>query len=432
MRIISLAIMALLAGCATAPAMPLAGANKPAPYLLVFAGDRDEKDSDFFSVIDVRADSATRSKAVATLPIGMTASMPHHMEYWMPGRGDLLFANAHHHEATLLIDTANPLAPKIARTLRPPPPLRFGHDFVRLANGNLLLGFLRSDGPSPVAGDTLVPGGHGGIAEYTSRGDLVRSASAAVPGLAEPVRVYAMVPMLDIDRIVTTSAPMMEDHSADVVQIWRYSDLKLLHTLPVPAGTKADGSPLAGAARFPFGPRLMADGSVLMNSYGCAFSRLSAIATETPRLDNVYTIRVPDPPKPDATRGACSIPTIVGKHWIMPVGRAQTIVVLDISNPAAPREVSRLDTPADFNPHWSAKDPGSDRIVVGAELGGEQGLYMLLFDPRTGRLRFDPSLVSPAGKLGYIDLEGQSWAHGATGPAWAHAALFLAPSGHRP
>lgn len=423
MRILFLALTALAVGCASTAGER---AERASPYLLVFAGDRDEQHEDFFAVIDVRPGSGTAGRPVATVPIGTRASMPHHMEYWMPGRRELVFANAHHHEATLLVDTSNPLAPRIARTLRPPPPLRYGHDFVRLPNGNVLLGFLRSEGPSPVAGDAILPGGHGGLAEYTARGDLVRTASAAVPGLAQPVRVYAIVPMLDIDRIVTTSAPMMEDHSADVVQIWRYSDLALLHTIAVPPGRRPDGTELPAAARYPFGPRRMHDGSILMNAFGCGFYRLTGIASARPRLDHVYTIDVPDPPRPEATRGACSIPTVVGRHWIMPVGRAHSIVVLDVSNPAAPREVSRLDTPADFNPHWSAKDPLSDRIIVGAELGGEQGMYMLLFDRGTGRLRFDPRFASAAGRPGYIDLEGQQWQHGPSGPAWAHAALFMA------
>ncbi|HEU0098056.1 MAG TPA: hypothetical protein VFQ67_04700 [Allosphingosinicella sp.] len=426
MRSLLLLVLALLGGCAAPPSG--AGTAPPgggSPYLFVFAGDRDEKDEDFFAVIDVRRDSPTAGRALATLPIGMKASMPHHMEYWMPARGSLLFANAHHHEANLLIDTSDALAPRIARRLQPPSPLRYPHDFARLANGNLLVGYLRSEGASPVAEDKLVPGGQGGLAEYTAGGELIRTASGAVDGLEQPVRVYAIVPMLDIDRIVTTSAPMMEDHSADVVQVWRYSDLKLLHTLAVPPGKRADGSPLPGAARYPFGPRRLADGSVLMNSFGCGFYRLSGIASAKPRLDNVYTIQTPEPPKPGATRGACSIPTIVGKYWIMPVGRAHTIVVLDISDPAAPREVSRLDTAEDFNPHWSAKDPLSDRIIVGAELGGEQGMYMLLFDEAAGRLAFDPSFGSAGGRTGYIDLAGQKWPHGPSGEAWAHAALFL-------
>lgn len=176
----------------------------------------------------------------------------------------------------------------------------------------------------------------------------------------------------------------------------------------------------------------MADGTILMNSFGCGFYRLSGIASGLPRLDNVYTIQTPEPPRPGASRGACSIPTIAGKYWVMPVGRAHTIVVLDVSNPSAPREVSRLDTATDFNPHWSAKDPLSDRIIVGAELGGEQGMYMLMFDERSGKLRFDPSFRSASGKIGYIDLEGQQWQHGASGAAWAHAALFIDAQSSRP
>ncbi len=424
MRAVMVMMLALLGGCATSR-VPTASVSGGSPYLFVFAGDKDEKDEDFFAVIDVRPGSRTVGRTVATLPIGMKASMPHHMEYWTPARGSLLFANAHHHEANLLIDASKPLSPRIARRLQPPAPLRYPHDFARLPNGNLLVGFLRSEGPSPVKEEKLVPGGHGGLAEYTAGGELLRTMSGAAGGLKQPVRVYAIVPMLDIDRVVTTSAPMMEDYSADVVQVWRYSDMKLLHTIEVPPGKRADGSPLPGAAKYPFGPRRMADGSVLMNSFGCGFYRLSGIGSDQPRLDNVYTIQTPEPPRPDATRGACSIPTVVGKHWVMPVGRAHSIVVLDISNPAVPREVARLDTPADFNPHWSAKDPLSDRIIVGAELGGEQGMYMLLFDERTGKLSFDPGFRSAAGKIGYIDLEGQQWQHGPSGAAWAHAALFI-------
>ena len=424
MRLVLLLLLATLGACVTSP-QATTGRDGGSPYLILFAGDKDEKDEDFFAVIDVRRGSPTAGRAVATLPIGMKASMPHHMEYLTPQRGSLLFANAHHHEANLLIDTSDPLTPKIAQRLQPPAPLRYPHDFARLSNGNLLVGFLRSEGPSPVVEEKLAPGGQGGLAEYTAKGELLRVASGAVTGLKQPVRVYAIVPMLDIDRVVTTSAPMMEDYSADVVQVWRYSDLKLLHTIEVPPGKRTDGSPLAGAAKYPFGPRLMSDGSILMNSFGCGFYRLTAISTDRPMLDNVYTIETPEPPRPDATRGACSIPSVVGKYWVMPVGRAHTVVVLDVSDPAAPREVSRLDTAADFNPHWSAKDPLSDRIIVGAELGGEQGMYMLLIDERSGQLRFDPSVRSAGSRVGYIDLEGQQWQHGASGPAWAHAALFL-------
>jgi hypothetical protein len=416
-------VASFLVGCASG--QPPGPTSDGSPYLLIFAGDRDEEEEDFFAVIDLRPGSGTSAQAIATVPIGLRGSMPHHMEYELPPAGELIFANAHHHETTLLLDITNPLRPVIERTFQPAQPFRFGHDFARLPNGNLILGYLRSEGPSPKTGDDLLPGGHGGIAEYGPHGAYIRSASAAVEGYEEPIRTYAIVPMLEIDRIVTTSAPMLEDHVADVIQIWRYSDLTLLHTIQVPAGRTTDGAPLPGAARFPFGPRRLGDGSIFLNSYACGFYRLSEIASESPVLSNVYTLQVPEPAEPNGIRGACGIPVVIDHYWIMPVGRAHTIVVLDISDPEEPREVSRLDTTADFNPHWLAKDPRSNRLVVGAELGGEQGMFILTFDASTGRLQFDPMIRSPAGGAGYIDLEAQNWPHGPSGPAWGHAALFL-------
>jgi hypothetical protein len=125
MRSILLVLSAMLTACASSPREAHAPATSGSPYLLVFAGDKDEKDEDFFAVIDVRSGSATLGKTIATLPIGMKASMPHHMEYVTPARGSLLFANAHHHEANLLIDASSPTSPKIARRLQPPAPLRY-------------------------------------------------------------------------------------------------------------------------------------------------------------------------------------------------------------------------------------------------------------------------------------------------------------------
>lgn len=122
-------------GAATSAASASPPVKEPSPYVLAFAGDRDEKQSDFFAVVDVRPGSATRGKVVATLPIGMTASMPHHLEYTLPKKGQLLFANAHHHEMTLLVDTSDPLHLKLAKMMGPPAPLRFGHDFARVGKG---------------------------------------------------------------------------------------------------------------------------------------------------------------------------------------------------------------------------------------------------------------------------------------------------------
>jgi hypothetical protein len=158
-----------------------------------------------------------------------------------------------------------------------------------------------------------------------------------------------------------------------------------------------------------------------VNAYGCGFYRLTGLATDAPKLANVYSIQTP---KAKERNGACSIPVLLGSHWLMPVGRENALVTLDVSNPAQPRETSRLAFPSDFAPHWLSKDPRSNRLVLGAELGGEQGMYVLEVDPATGRVRMDSS-VGSSERPGYLDFRREKWPHGQSGPAWAHAAVFL-------
>lgn len=423
---VALAACTIVVSCATSSTDR--SPDEPSPYLMVFAGDADEADSDFLGVIDLRSDSPDFGKAIATMPTGMKASMPHHMEYAMPPSGELLFMNAHHHEMSLLVDVSNPRAPRVAKTFMPPAPLRYPHDYSRTPKGTRLVGFLRSEGPSPDRAETVMPGNHGGIAEYTAEGVLLRSASAAAAGITEPIRPYAFALLADIDRLVVTSAPMMEETWADVVQVYRYSDFTLLKTIRLPTGRLADGREIAGSQRAGFGPRVLPDGSVFFNAYGCAFYRLSEIGSANPRLDNVLTLETPEPPPgPGEIRGSCGIPIVFGHHWLMPVGQLHAVIVLDISDPASPREVSRLPTPATFNPHWLARDPRSNRLVLGAELGGEEGFYVLRFDAQAGRLSFDQAFRNE-GQTGYLSLKNQRWPHGTSGAAWGHAALFMAPS----
>jgi hypothetical protein len=156
----------------------------------VWAGDKDEQSSDFLAVVDVRPGSRTYGDVLTTVPVGMGGTLPHHLEYSLPAAGQTLFANGHHHEQIFRFDISDAEHPKLVGTVPKAGPLRYPHDFVRLADNSLLVGYLRSDGPSPTP----------------------------------------------IDRFVVTSAPMMEDKSADVIQIWRLSDLTLLKTLPGASG----------------------------------------------------------------------------------------------------------------------------------------------------------------------------------------------------
>jgi hypothetical protein len=416
----------MVAGCGGTAARGAAVANAersgtaPARYLYVWAGDKDEKQSDFLAVVDVRAVSPTYGQVLSTEPVGMSGTLPHHLEYELPGPGRLLFANGHHHEQVFLFDTDSATRPRLARSLPLVSPFRYPHDFLRLPNGNVLVGYLRSEGASPLPGDTLRPGGHGGMAEVDGQGRVLRIASAAVPGFSVPIRVYAFAPRLDVDRLLTTSAPMMEDTTADVVQVWRFSDLGLLATLQVPPAHLPDGTVLPGGQEYPFEPRVMSDGSVLLNAYGCGFYRVTGLET-TPRIANVYTI---DPRAPGTKgRAACGIPAIVGRYWVMAVGRLSALITLDVSDPSRPVEVSRLVADTTFKPHWLARDPGSDRLIVGAENGGENRMLMARVDPRTGRLSWDETFRGADGVRG-ISFRRDAWPHGATGEAFGHAAVF--------
>jgi hypothetical protein len=107
----------------------------------------------------------------------------------------------------------------------------------------------------------------------------------------------------------------------------------------------------------------------------------------------------------------------------MSVGGLNALIALDVSNPARPVEVSRLDADPTFRPHWLAKDPRSDRIIVGAENGGENRMLMARIDTASGRLSWDESFRSADGRLGVSFVRG-AWPHGPTGEAFGHAALF--------
>lgn len=404
------------------------------PYLFVFAGDDDKQDEDFLVVLDVDPKSDTLGEPISSLPIGHKMSMPHHTEYVAPPKGEPIFMNAHHHELSMIVDVNDVHALKITKTFKPPEQLRFPHDYTRTPSGTRLVGFLRSNGPSPDKSEDLEPGNHGGIAEYTIDGDLIRSRSAAVDDYPKPIRPYAFALLPEQDRLVVTSAPMMEQSWADVIQIYRYSDFELLQTIELPVG-KRDGKAVPGSQAAGFGPRVLDDGSIFINAYGCALYHLTDIASDKPSLKMVHTIETKPQDNPKTIRGACGIPFRIGKYWLQPAGLENKVVVLDISDPSKPKEIQHISTPKDFQPHWLAKDPLGNRLVLGAEMGYEEGFYVFRFDEKTGQLEFDTSFNGKRGSgwrswfspnsPGYISFDREKWPHGKTGKAWGHAALFL-------
>ncbi len=140
-----------------------------AQYLFVWAGDADEKDSDFLAVIDARPSASSYGQVVATLPVGARATMPHHTEYEYPDN-DLLFANGWVTGQTFVIDLRKPRDPKLVGQFTSVEGYSFPHSFARLPNGNVLATF-------QAKGERYAP--PGGLVEMDSQGHGVRAASAA-------------------------------------------------------------------------------------------------------------------------------------------------------------------------------------------------------------------------------------------------------------
>lgn len=426
----SCAILALSACDQEEAEIPLVGT--PSPYLFLFLGDADAKEDDFLAVFDLQKDSPHFGKPIASLPTGQRNSMPHHMEYVTPPAGEPIFMNAHMPETTFIVDVDDPTTPRIATQIQPPEELRFPHDYTRTPSGTRLVGYLRSEGEGPNDSERANPGNHGGIAEYANDGTLLRTVSAEDPNLSKAMRPYAFALLPDQGQMVVTSAPMVESTWADVIQIYSYSDFSLRHTLELPEGALSDGTMVEGSRSAGFGPRVLADGSVFFNSYGCAFYHLTDITSDAPSLNMVYTIDTEPAEKEGKIRGACGIPVLVGKYWLQPIGKLGQLMVLDLSNPETPTEVMRLEMPKGFNPHWLAKDPTSNRLILGAEFGGEEGFMALRVDEQTGKVAFDsdfqgkrPGFLWSETLPGYISLNDKTWPHGNSGEAWGHAALFL-------
>ena len=152
---------------------------------------------------------------------------------------------------------------------------------------------------------------------------------------------------------------MGDERTAHVMQLWRLSDLALLRTFAVPQST-ADSM-----WHYPFEVRFLAGGKeALMNTFYCAFYHLSGLEGTTPQIERVFAL---DHPK----YSGCGVPLLIGAWWIMPVESTHEIVVLDVSDPRHPRQAQVLAADSTFVPHWSSRDPGSDRLVFPTEASGD-------------------------------------------------------------
>jgi len=400
-------------GCAR-PSAHSATASK---YLFVWAGPREGDPvgaraeaggDDFLAVVDADPSSRTYGTVLGTTDVGVPGAMAHHIELRMPA-GHALFASDFSTGQVFLLDVSHPPTGRVAARIDSVPGYRRPHSFARLANGHVLATMQFGDGSA--AGDP------GGLAEFDANGRLLRARSAAdarFPGAHIRPNGIELLPA--VDRAVTTSMPMDDERTADVVQIWRLSDLRLLHTLalPVPPGDTM--------LHMPYDSRALPDGrSVMVNTYYCELYRLSGVETEQPRME-------PVPPARPLRGEGCAVTAVVGHYLVVPAATAHEVVSLDVADPSHPVRVATLRTDTAFFPHWISVDPGSDRIVVNSSESGEPRVLLAHLDRRTGALSWDARFRDAGAARPGISLDRAGWRHRGQAPI-AHAAVF-GPGGH--
>jgi hypothetical protein len=384
--------------------------DRASQYLFVWAGPRSSDSSaamsnamganDFLAVLDADGTSPTYGKTLATHEVGTPGMMAHHMELSLPV-GHPVFTSDYITGQIFLVDVDNPLAPRVARRIDSVPGFRSAHSFARLQNGNVVVAM--QYGNKTIAGDP------GGLVELDATGDFIRAASAADSAFrGARIRPNGIELMPAIDRIVTTSMPMDDERTADVIQVWQLSGLRLLHTLamPIPAGDT--GSVL------PYDARVLADGrTAMVDTYYCRLYRVTDVASDQPRIELVHTLE-------HVRREGCAVAVAAGHYWVVPVAYGRAIVSLDVSDPAHPVEVSTLRTGSTFFPHWLSVDPGSDRIVINSADDGESRVLIAHLNRATGQLSWDDRFQDAGSSRRGVSVDGAS----TRGKVMAHAAVF--------
>ena len=371
----------------------LVSASPRERYLAVWAMEANEfpahgEGHDFLAVFDVGADFG---KLLAFVPTETRSMMAHHTNEEMPAN-HLLFASDFMAGEGKVFDLTDPRRPQLAASFSGADGYTHVHSFAALSNGHTLATYqLKGNNDEP-----------GALVEIDQHGNVIRASDASAPAIDPNVRPYGLLVLENIDRVVTTSAPMLTVKApTHVIQIWRLSDLKLLQTidtLPSQNGVAAESADDAA---------LLADGkTVMVKTARCGLLVLSDLTAERSRLQLVY----------DFGARACSgVPVVAGNYWVEALQSAHEIVVLDVRDPANPTEVAHLYLGAKALPHWLSLEPHTGNIVLTGYGSLINRISFVTMDLATGRLALDRH---------FIDLKQRTWADGWNGAVIPHGAVF--------
>lgn len=240
----------------------------------------------------------------------------------------------------------------------------------------------------------------------------MRTTSANAPGVDPRVRPYSAAVIPAIDRVFTTTTDMDGKDEINDVQLWRLSDLTLLTTFRLPNGPRGNEGALTAE------PRLLADGkSLLVSTFNCGMYLVTGLDTTSPAATLVASF----PQKP---RTYCAIPVIVGHYYLVTVPAWNAVVSLDISDPARPREVSRVTLGKDDVPHWISIEPNHRRLVITGYGTMQHRVVLATFDEQTGTLAIDSRFGDADAPTPGLRMDTKTWPHGGTAKGIPHGAVF--------
>lgn len=410
------------------------------PYLVVWAGDADRKDSDFLAVVGANPRSRSYGTVLATVPVRSRGNEPQDLNetFRYDGR---VFASATLSNRVFTFDLRDPEAPKLVATTDLTGRRYWApRAIVSLPNGRVAVAC--PDRARHVGFARELTGAPGGLVELDANGRLVREVSAG----SEESRGYVVAPAgATIARGANVLVTTNQGHGFGAtargeivpgitVQTWKVPQLSLRRTVLLDAGPRGEenlgpGVP-RGMRKRPF---------VYVNTYqGGALYVSDSIGMVEPAFRLAFDFGAESYPG-----GAAVTPD--DRFYVTALAGRHQVVALDLSDPFAPRRAStvRLDRDPGGDGGGRSRPGGPSALAMSSDGGriavadytidvpalrrdGDRRLYMLRLDGETGELRVDTAFRDELTDEVGVDFNRTKWPHGTTGAARPRGLLFVA------
>ena len=165
-------------------------------------------------------------------------------------------------------------------------------------------------------------------------------------------------------------------------------------------------------------PRLLPDGkTVLVSTFACGLYLMEGLESDTPSARFVSSF-------PRKAGTYCAIPVVSGRYYLVTVPAWSAVVSLDISDPTAPREVSRVSLGPDDVPHWISISPDQQRVVITGYAAMQHKVMIARFDSSTGQLSIDERFREEGATEPGFRMDNKTWPHGGNAKGKPHGAVF--------